>query len=151
MSAGSGRVGRIGIGAFQPTNRLPNRSINAVFTWQRQNYRYRRQPPVIYGKSSDMDASRLLRRKAASEYLAAHWGVSRAPATLAKLATIGGGPVFRRIGRIPLYASEDLDEWVASKLSAPMHSTSESAPVRVRAKGKADGGAAPRNEGGIIT
>jgi hypothetical protein len=72
-----------------------------------------------------MSTRKLLRRKLASAYLWEVHGVERAPTTLAKLAVIGGGPVFRRIGRIPLYAPEDLDEWVASKLSAPMHSTSD--------------------------
>ena len=68
---------------------------------------------------------RFLRRSAASEYLDAAWGVHRAPSTLAKLAVIGGGPIFRRAGRVPLYSTEDLDKWVASKLSAPMRSTSD--------------------------
>jgi hypothetical protein len=53
------------------------------------------------------------------------WGVKRAPATLAKYAVIGGGPIFRRAGRIPLYSTADLDNWVAENLSAPMRSTSE--------------------------
>ena len=68
-----------------------------------------------------------LRRAAASQYLHETHGVERAPRTLAKLAVIGGGPVFRRVGRVPLYAPKDLDAWVASKLSQPMHSTSEAA------------------------
>jgi hypothetical protein len=70
---------------------------------------------------------RLLRRKTASEYLHETHGLDRAPSTLAKLAVIGGGPIFRRVGRVPLYATDDLDKWVASKLSAPMRSTSETA------------------------
>jgi hypothetical protein len=53
--------------------------------------------------------------------------LERAPNTLAKLAVIGGGPIFRRIGRVPLYLTDDLDEWVASKLSPPMGSTSDTA------------------------
>ena len=80
-----------------------------------------------------MDACKFLRRQAASEYLAENWGISRAPGTLAKLATIGGGPTFRRAGRVPLYSPDDLDKWAASKLSAPMRSTSEvdcSKPLR---------------------
>ena len=72
-----------------------------------------------------MIPSRLLRRRAASEYLLETHGLERAPSTLAKLAVIGGGPLFRRIGRVPLYAPEDLDRWVALKLSPPMRSTSE--------------------------
>jgi hypothetical protein len=72
-----------------------------------------------------MRSHRFLRRNAASEYLDAAWGVRRAPSTLAKLAVIGGGPIFRRAGRVPLYSTDDLDKWVASKLSAPMRSTSD--------------------------
>jgi hypothetical protein len=64
-----------------------------------------------------------LRRNAASAYLHENHGLERAPSTLAKLAVTGGGPVFRRIGRVPLYAPDDLDAWVASKLSPPMRST----------------------------
>jgi hypothetical protein len=56
--------------------------------------------------------------------------VRRAPSTLAKLAVIGGGPIFRRAGRVPLYSTYDLDKWVASKLSAPMRSTSDAAPAK---------------------
>ena len=74
-----------------------------------------------------MTPHRFLRRKAASIYLHQTYGLDRAPSTLAKLAVIGGGPPFRRMGRVPLYAEDDLDEWVASKLSAPMRSTSDAA------------------------
>jgi hypothetical protein len=70
---------------------------------------------------------RFLRRKAASDYLHETHGLDRAPSTLAKLAVIGGGPIFQRIGRVPLYATHDLDEWVESKLSPPMRSTSDAA------------------------
>jgi hypothetical protein len=72
-----------------------------------------------------MRTQRLLRRKAASDYLREIHGLERAPSTLAKLAVIGGGPVFRRAGRIPLYSPDDLDCWAESLLSAPMRSTSE--------------------------
>lgn len=71
--------------------------------------------------------SKLLRRKEASKHLKEMWGVDRAPSTLAKLAVIGGGPPFQRLGRVPLYATDDLNEWIASQLSPPMRSTSEAA------------------------
>jgi hypothetical protein len=76
-----------------------------------------------------MPTSRL-RRKAASHYLIENHGLPCAPGTLAKYAVIGGGPVFWRAGRIPLYDPRDLDAFAASKLSGPLRSTSE-----VRAKG----------------
>lgn len=72
-----------------------------------------------------MEPHRFLRRKAASAYLQKTHGLDRAPSTLAKLAVIGGGPLFRRINRVPLYSTGDLDSWVASKLSRPMRSTSD--------------------------
>jgi hypothetical protein len=78
-----------------------------------------------------MTARKLLRRKAASEYLHEAHGVDRAPSTLAKLAVTGGGPAFRRVGRVPVYTSQDLDAWVESKLSPRMHSTSQAAPKGV--------------------
>ena len=79
-----------------------------------------------------MCTSKLLRRKAASEYLHEAHGWNCAHSTLAKYAVIGGGPIFRRIGRVPLYATDDLDEWVASKLSAPMRSTSDAASPKAK-------------------
>lgn len=72
-----------------------------------------------------MSTHKFLRRKAASVYLHETHGLDRAPSTLAKLAVTGGGPIFRRAGRVPLYLTDDLDKWVSSKLSAPMCSTSD--------------------------
>ncbi len=69
--------------------------------------------------------TRRLRRTEASEYLKEIWGIDRAPSTLAKLATLGGGPRFRRANRIPLYPPEFLDEWARSILSPPLNSTSD--------------------------
>ena len=72
-----------------------------------------------------MTTNRLLRRKEASEYLHEKHGLQRAPSTLAKLAVIGGGPIFQYDGRLPLYTPENLDAYAGSALSAPMRSTSE--------------------------
>jgi hypothetical protein len=72
-----------------------------------------------------MYPQKLFRRTAASQYIWDTWGVSYAPSTLAKLAVVGGGPPFRRVGRFPVYSKDDLDDWVRSKLSVPMRSTSE--------------------------
>ena len=83
--------------------------------------------PEIDRDGGIMRIQKFLRRKTASQYLEETWGVSRAPSTLAKCAVIGGGPTFRRAGRVPLYSRDDLDDWVASKLSAKMRSTSDTA------------------------
>ena len=72
-----------------------------------------------------MEFQKFLRRDAASRYLHEVHGAKYAPSTLAKLAVIGGGPVFQRLGRHPLYTPASLDEWVASKLTGPMRSTSD--------------------------
>lgn len=48
---------------------------------------------------------------------------------LAKLAVVGGGPVYRKAGRTPLYAPGDLDEWASARIGSPQRSTSEVAPV----------------------
>jgi hypothetical protein len=79
-----------------------------------------------------MEPHRFLRRKAASKYLQEVHGVVRAPSTLAKYAVLGGGPVFQRIGRDPVYTPVNLDEWVASQLSRPMRSTSDSKNMHSR-------------------
>ncbi len=62
-------------------------------------------------------------RRAAAQFLT-ELGYKTAPATLARLACVGGGPPFRRFGRKPLYNEHDLCLWAESRLSAPMTSTS---------------------------
>ncbi|NUB09725.1 hypothetical protein FW320_26640 [Azospirillum sp. Vi22] len=68
-----------------------------------------------------------LRRWEAAEYLKLAHGIEVAPATLAKWASIGGGPSYQKVNRTPLYATTELDSWAAGKLSAPVRSTSEEA------------------------
>jgi hypothetical protein len=66
-----------------------------------------------------------LRRRAAADYLRQRWGIPCSEKTLAKLACVGGGPAYRRFGRIPLYAHADLDEFAQAKIGKPVRSTSE--------------------------
>lgn len=68
---------------------------------------------------------KVFRREEASAYLLGTWGVSYRPATLAKLATVGGGPRFAHIGRWPVYKANDLDEWISKRLSPLKTSTSD--------------------------
>jgi hypothetical protein len=77
------------------------------------------------GIEREPPAQPLKRRAAASAYLRDRWGVERAPGTLAKLAVVGGGPRFRKAGRIPLYAPADLDAWASALLGKAVASTSE--------------------------
>ncbi|WP_294534313.1 hypothetical protein [uncultured Rhodoblastus sp.] len=66
-----------------------------------------------------------LRRKQAGEYLKSKYGFG-APRTLAKLATVGGGPeIFYAGPRTPLYTEEKLDNWANGKIGRPVRSTSE--------------------------
>lgn len=74
-----------------------------------------------------MHPAQYKRRKEAAEYLRSKYGHGSAR-TLAKLATIGGGPIYRKFGRIVVYTDDDLDAWALSRLSPPMASTSEYHP-----------------------
>ena len=65
------------------------------------------------------------RRNEASAYLKSTWGIDRKPSTLAKYATVGGGPRFEHAGRVPLYPQPELDAWAASILSPLKSSTSD--------------------------
>jgi len=68
---------------------------------------------------------RRLRRKDASKYLLETWGISRTPATLAKLACVGGSPQFQYANKTPLYTTDSLDKWAENILSPLRASTSD--------------------------
>ncbi|MGI4769972.1 MAG: hypothetical protein ACRYGP_33520 [Janthinobacterium lividum] len=70
-----------------------------------------------------------LRRGEASSYLEQKHGVTVAVATLAKYATVGGGPAFNLFGRFPFYEPAALDTWVAQKLGRAQVSTSDAGRV----------------------
>ncbi len=63
-------------------------------------------------------------RREIAQYLT-DLGFPVAPATLAKYATLGGGPVMRKFGRRALYDPVTSLEWAQSKLSSPRRSTSD--------------------------
>ncbi|MGD9657097.1 MAG: hypothetical protein AB7U61_05555 [Methylocystis sp.] len=65
-----------------------------------------------------------LRRPEAAEYLRSKYGFGTKK-SLDKLATVGGGPEFRKAGAFAIYEPDKLDEWALSKISAPMKSTSD--------------------------
>lgn len=64
-----------------------------------------------------------LGRRKATAYLAEK-GLPLTKTSLEKMATLGGGPVYRKFGGRVIYTPEDLDSWVASKLSQPRVSSS---------------------------
>jgi hypothetical protein len=70
------------------------------------------------------DPEILLRRSDAALALR-EAGYPIARATLATLACRGGGPPFRRYGRVPLYRWGDLVSWAQSRLGPVIRSTSE--------------------------
>lgn len=72
----------------------------------------------------DIAPDTLLRRAALAAALTAA-GFPTATATLATKASRGGGPPFRRYGRLPLYRWADAIRWAESQLTPPICSTSE--------------------------
>jgi hypothetical protein len=73
-----------------------------------------------------MPQDRFLSRVEASDFLKSR-GLHYTANTLQKMATLGGGPIYRRCGNRAVYLAADLEAWVASKLSAPRFSTSQAA------------------------
>jgi hypothetical protein len=68
---------------------------------------------------------RRFRRDEASAYLKEIWGLDRKRSTLAKYASLGGGPKFEYAGRIPIYPQAELDAWARSILSTLCSSTAD--------------------------
>jgi hypothetical protein len=71
-----------------------------------------------------IDPNKKLRRKEAAASLTEH-GFPTAAATLATMATRGGGPPFELYSRFPIYTWGTTLAWAQSRLSAPRRSTSE--------------------------
>jgi hypothetical protein len=65
-----------------------------------------------------------LDRQQAAAFLSAR-GYRTAPATRAKLASIGGGPTFESFSRKPLYREADLLAWAQARTTGPRRSTSD--------------------------
>jgi len=76
-------------------------------------------PPVV----PDTPDVLLTRRDAAAALTAAGYPVARA--TLATRASRGGGPPYRKFGRLPIYRWGDLLDWAEARLSPSVRSTSE--------------------------
>ncbi|TCU52748.1 hypothetical protein EDF58_1146 [Novosphingobium sp. PhB57] len=71
-----------------------------------------------------MEVQTYLRRSEAARYLQERFGAYTAQ-TLAKLACVGGGPVYRKMGAYPVYRPADLDAWAEARMSAPVASSAE--------------------------
>jgi hypothetical protein len=79
-------------------------------------------------ESQLMPSLLFLRRRAAGQYLKDRFGFG-SEKTLAKLASVGGGPEFRRVGSVPhapvIYEPEKLDAWALEKIGKPQRSTAD--------------------------
>jgi hypothetical protein len=75
-----------------------------------------------------MPSPLFLRRRAAGQYLKDRFGFG-SEKTLAKLASVGGGPEFRRVGTGPhapaIYEPEVLDAWALAQIGQPLRSTAD--------------------------
>jgi hypothetical protein len=69
--------------------------------------------------------AKYLRRDQAAQYIRSQYGFPCSTALLHKLASLGGGPKYRRAKRVPLYAREDLDAWANARISGPMTKASD--------------------------
>lgn len=82
--------------------------------------------PVVRGGNDSVSRPvRLLRRDEAATYVRETHGVPCSTRTLAKLASLGGGPRYRRAGLAAMYSPEGLDAWVTSRLGPEVSSTAE--------------------------
>ena len=70
---------------------------------------------------------RFMRRAESAHYVQTTYGFPCSRQWLAKLAVIGGGPVYRKAGRTPIYAPKDLDAWAVARIGGPQRSTSDTA------------------------
>jgi hypothetical protein len=85
------------------------------------------------GPSAGVDDRRLWRGLAgrettgheASDYSRERHGIRRTAATLAKLRSVGGGPLFHKFGRSVICGAGDLDAWAGKVKSGPLAFTSE--------------------------
>jgi hypothetical protein len=87
---------------------------------------------------------RLLNRQEASDFLN-ELGYKTAVASLNKLASIGGGPKFRKFGRKPLYAPADLIAWAEARTSPTVRSVTEAEMIRARHSAARDLGEADQH------
>ncbi len=66
-----------------------------------------------------------LRRDEASAYIRDRYRLPCSEKYLAKLAVVGGGPLFRKASRFPIYDKADLDAWASKRISGKVSSTSQ--------------------------
>lgn len=72
-----------------------------------------------------MNPNTILRRDEASAYIRDQYRLPCSEKYLAKLAVVGGGPLFRKASRFPIYDKADLDSWASKRISGKVSSTSQ--------------------------
>lgn len=72
-----------------------------------------------------MNSSPFLRRDEAAAYIREKYNLPCAKTYLDTLASVGGGPTFRRIGRWPVYERSDLDAWARARMSPKVRANAE--------------------------
>ncbi len=82
---------------------------------------------MIDNDTRPTESARFLRRSDAAHYIRTTYGFPCSRQWLAKLAVTGGGPVYRKAGRTPIYAPADLDAWARARIGEPQRSTSDGA------------------------
>lgn len=80
---------------------------------------------VADGEKPAPPSNTLLRREEACSYLLRQHNYTLSSTYLGKLAVVGGGPAFQKIGPYPFYATADLDEWVRDRTSRSVPAINE--------------------------
>ena len=62
--------------------------------------------------------SKYIRRVDAARYIKEQ-GLPCEVSTLAKYASMGGGPSYKKYGNVPVYTHADLDDWIESRMRSP--------------------------------
>jgi hypothetical protein len=79
----------------------------------------------IQSESLRRSSVQYLRRAEAARYIQDTYGFPCSRQWLAKLAVVGGGPIYRKAGRTPIYSPRDLDQWATLRIGGPRRSTSD--------------------------
>ena len=81
--------------------------------------------PGIQSEPLRRSSVQYLRRAEAAQYIQDTYGFPCSRQWLAKLAVVGGGPIYRKAGRTPIYSPRDLDQWAIGRIGGPRRSTSD--------------------------
>lgn len=83
----------------------------------------------MHGATEQADKPQYMRTKAAAAYAKEQYGIGSVR-WLAGLRVSGKGPEFHLIGMHPVYTRAAIDDFMRSRLSRPIRSTTEAAALR---------------------